>query len=76
VFNFTPNQIFANAGDFVGKEIQVGAERLRKRSAHQYSEYWFYPHNYSVACAQFKEPCIPIEDTGNSNNKPGFWSRF
>jgi len=32
----------------------------------------FYPGGHRVARAEFKQPCIPYENTGA--NKRGFWS--
>ncbi|QSZ32646.1 hypothetical protein DSL72_002225 [Monilinia vaccinii-corymbosi] len=37
-------------------------------------EFRFYPQNHSVARAEYKQPCIPYEDTGAG--KVGFWSGF
>ncbi|KAF7924384.1 uncharacterized protein EAE98_007435 [Botrytis deweyae] len=37
-------------------------------------EFRFYPLNHSVARAEYKQPCIPYEDTGAG--KIGFWSGF
>ncbi|CAD6452140.1 c12dab74-874d-4bee-8431-555e9fafc929 [Sclerotinia trifoliorum] len=37
-------------------------------------EFRFYPLNHSVARAEYKQPCIPYEDTGAG--KVGFWSGF
>ncbi|KAF7914305.1 uncharacterized protein EAF01_000711 [Botrytis porri] len=37
-------------------------------------EFRFYPLNHSVARAEYKQPCIPYEDT--EAGKIGFWSGF
>ena len=37
-------------------------------------EFRFYPSNHSVARSEFKNPCIPYEDTGAG--KKGLWSGF
>ena len=37
-------------------------------------EFQFFPPNHSVGRAEYQQPCIPYEDTGE--NKVGFWSGF
>lgn len=38
------------------------------------AEFSFFPTNHSVGRAEYQQPCIPYEDTGE--NKVGFWSGF
>ena len=38
------------------------------------TEFHFFPPNHSVGRAEYQQPCIPYEDTGE--NKVGFWSGF
>lgn len=38
------------------------------------AEFQFFPPNHSVGRAEYQQPCIPYEDTGE--NKVGFWSGF
>lgn len=37
-------------------------------------EFEFFPPNHSVGRAEYQQPCIPYEDTGE--HKVGFWSGF
>ncbi|KAL9075643.1 MAG: hypothetical protein Q9161_001394 [Pseudevernia consocians] len=37
-------------------------------------QFQFFPPNHSVGRAEYQQPCIPYEDTGE--NKVGFWSGF
>ncbi|KAK6596870.1 extracellular serine-rich protein [Botrytis cinerea] len=60
--------------------VSVGADGLnyepRELTANpgDVIEFRFYPLNHSVARAEYKQPCIPYEDTGAG--KIGFWSGF
>lgn len=40
----------------------------------RFAEFEFFPPNHSVGRAEYQQPCIPYEDTGE--NKVGFWSGF
>lgn len=40
----------------------------------RYAEFAFFPSNHSVGRAEYQQPCIPYEDTGEK--KVGFWSGF
>ncbi|PQE27260.1 extracellular serine-rich protein [Rutstroemia sp. NJR-2017a WRK4] len=62
------------------KTVSVGADGLNyspnKLTANvgDIIEFRFYPQNHSVARAEYKQACIPYEDTGAG--KVGFWSGF
>ena len=40
----------------------------------RFAEFAFFPPNHSVGRAEYQQPCIPFEDTGEK--KVGFWSGF
>ena len=40
----------------------------------KFAEFAFFPPNHSVGRAEYQQPCIPYEDTGEE--KVGFWSGF
>lgn len=40
----------------------------------RHAEFAFFPSNHSVGRAEYHQPCIPYEDTGEK--KVGFWSGF